>query len=76
VAVGCVANIPQENGVSILKVKISIITSIQTGGLFQNSKHDTRDSLSASFFLKLFNLINVLNSMCNMTICRNGHLNG
>jgi len=76
VAVRCVANILEESGFSIFKVKISIITSIQTGGLFQNFKHDKMDSFLTSCFLILFNLINVLNATCNMTACRNGHLNG
>lgn len=49
-AVGCVANILEESGVSIFKVKINITTSIQTSGLFQNFKHDKMDSfLKAAF---------------------------
>jgi hypothetical protein len=76
VAVGCVANILEESGISMFKVKISIVTSIQTGGMFQNFKRDTMDSISTSCFLILFNLINVLNATYNMTTCRNGHLNG
>ena len=76
VEVGCVANILEESGVSNFKVKISIITSIQTGGLFQNFKYDKMDSFLTSCFLILFNHIHVLNATCNMTTCRKRYLNG
>jgi len=59
VAVGCVANILEESGVSILKVKISIITSMQTCRLFQNFKHDKMDSFLTNCFFVLFNLTNI-----------------